>query len=100
MQWTPLVHHQTTNIQNNFRLSFRQSTYTSHLQCPNEFYDYMHHNAGERNHTEWAGSTPTPFSMGVVAPEKSKLECKVCHSTPVYIGLGHASHNICAFHIL
>jgi hypothetical protein len=50
----------------------------------------MHRNAGERNNIEWAGSTPTPFSMGIVAPERSKLEYKVCHFTPICIALCHA----------
>ena len=40
---------------------------------------------GEHNNTEWAKSTPTPFSMGIVISKKSKLEYKVCRSTSVYI---------------
>jgi hypothetical protein len=80
----------TTNIQNDFGLTFIRSTCAGHLQCSNEFCDYMHRNAGKRNNTEWAGSTPTPFSMGIIAHERSKLECKVCHSTPICIALCHA----------
>jgi hypothetical protein len=42
----------TTNIQNDFGLSFRRSTCAGHLQCSNDFWDYMHRNAGERNNTK------------------------------------------------
>ena len=80
----------TTNIQNDFGLTFRRSTCAGYLQCSNDFCDYMHRNAGERNNTEYVGSTPTPFSMGIVAPKKSKLECKICRSTPVCMALYHA----------
>ena len=34
----------TTNIQNDFGLSFRRSTCAGHLQCPNDYCDYMHRN--------------------------------------------------------
>ena len=80
MRRTPLVHHQTINIQNGFGLTFMCFTCPSHFQCSNDFCDYMHCNTGECNNTEWAGSTPTPFSMGIVALERSKLECNICHS--------------------
>ena len=68
----------TTNTQNDFGLTFRRSTCACHFQCSNDFCDYMHRNASERNNTEWVGSTPTPFSMGIVAPRRSKLECNTC----------------------
>ena len=77
------------NIQNDFALTFRRSTCEGHLQCSNDFCDYMHRNVGECNNTKWARSTPTPFFMSIVAPEKSKLECKVCRSTPVCMVLCH-----------
>ena len=51
----------TTNIQNNFGLSFRRSTCACHLQYPNDNCDYMHHNGGLLNNTKWIGSTPLPF---------------------------------------
>jgi hypothetical protein len=50
----------------------------------------MNRNRGLRNNTEWAGSTSLPFAMDVVLPTKSTVECKVCHSTPVYIALCNA----------
>ena len=77
----------TTNIQNDFGLSFRRSTCAGHLQCPNDYCDYMHRNGGLRNNTEWAGSTPLPFVVGNVAPTRSTIKCKVCRSTPVCIAL-------------
>ena len=58
----------TTNIQNDFGLSFRRSTCAGHLQCQNDHCDYMHRNGGMRNSTEWAGSTHLPFVVGDVAP--------------------------------
>jgi hypothetical protein len=77
----------TTNIQNNFGLSFRHSTCVCHLQCPNDYCDYMHRNGGLRNNTEWAGSTPLPFFVGNVALIRFNIKCKVCRSTHVYIAL-------------
>jgi hypothetical protein len=77
----------TTNIQNDFGLSFRRSTCAGHLQCHNDYCDYMNRNGGLRNNTEWAGSTPLPFAVGVAPPTKSTVECKVCRSTPVCIVL-------------
>ena len=80
----------TTIIQNDFGLSFRRSSCTGHLQCTNTYCDYLYRNGGIHNCTEWIGSTPIPFSVGDVAPEKSRLECKVCRSTPMCIALSHA----------
>jgi hypothetical protein len=59
----------TTNIQNDFGLSFRRSTYAGHLQCTNTYCDYLYRNGGVRNCTEWIGSTPIPFNVGDVTPE-------------------------------
>lgn len=73
VRWTLLVHHQTTYIQNDFGFSFKRSTCVGHLQCSNEFYDYMHRNAGKCNNTECVISTRTPFSMDVVALEKFQI---------------------------
>jgi hypothetical protein len=61
----------TTNIQNDFGLSFRRSTCAGHLQCQNDYCDYMNRNGGLRNNTEWAGSTPLPFAVGVALPLSS-----------------------------
>ena len=79
-----------TNIQNDFGLFFRRSTCTGHLQCPDDYCNYMYHNGGLRNNTEWAGSTPLPFVVGNIPPTRSSIECKVCHSTLVCIALYHA----------
>ena len=89
----------TTNIQNDFGLSFRWSTYAGHLQCPNDYCDYIHRSGGLRHNTEWANSTPLPFVVDNVPPIKSTTECKVCRSTPVNIALCHAGiiyiHSTC-----
>ena len=76
-----------TNIQNNFGLSFQGSTYASHLQCHNDCCNYIHHNRGVRNNTEWAGSTPLPLVVRNVAPTRSTITCKVCRSIHVCIAL-------------
>ena len=80
----------TTNIQNDFELSFRRSTCARHFQCPNDYYDYVHRNGGLRNNTKWAGSTPLPFVVGNVSPTRSTIECKICRSTLMCIALCHA----------
>ena len=80
----------TTNIQNNFGLSFRHSTCGGHLQCHNDCCDYMHRNGGVRNNTEWANSIHLPFAVGNVAPIRSTIEYKVCCFTHVCIALCHA----------
>jgi hypothetical protein len=76
-----------TNIQNDFGLSFRRSTCAGHLQCHNDYCDYMNRNGGLRNNTEWADSTPLPFAVGNIPPTRSTVECKVCRSTLVCIAL-------------
>ena len=77
-------------MQNDFGLSFRRSTCIGHLQCQNDYYDYMHRNGGMRNSTEWASSTHLLFVIGDVAPARSTFECKVCQSPPMCIILCHA----------
>ena len=67
-----------------------RSTCAGHLQCTNKYYDDLYCNGGVRICTEWIGSTPIPFDVGDVAPEKSRLLFKVCRSTPVCIALCHA----------
>ena len=66
-----------TNIQNDFGLSFRCSSCAGHLQCTSTYCDYLYRNGGVHNCTEWIGSTPILFSVRDVAPEKTRLECKV-----------------------
>ena len=65
-----------TNIQNDLGLSFRRSTCACHLQCPNNYCDYIHRNRGLRNNTKWASSTPLPFFVGNVPHIRSTIECK------------------------
>ena len=78
-----------TNIQNDFGLSFLRSTREGHLQCHNDYCDYMHPNGGLRNNTKWVGSTPLPFVVGYGPPTRSTVEYKICRSTPVCIVLCH-----------
>ena len=79
----------TLNIQNNFVLSFWRSTCVGHIQCHNDYYDYMHGNGGVRNNIEWAGATRLPFDVGNIAFTRSTIECKVCCLTDVCIDLCH-----------
>jgi hypothetical protein len=80
----------TTNIQNEFGLTFRRSSCVGHLQCPNDSCEYLSRNGGVRNSTEWIGITPTPFMVGTVPPEKSKVQCKVCHAAPTCLDVCYA----------
>lgn len=79
------MHHEDNAYSNDFGLTFRCSKCVGHFQCPNDFCDYLHCNVGVRNFGERVGSTLLPFHVGSVTPKKSRLECKVCHSTPIYI---------------
>ena len=81
---------ETTNIQNDFGLSFRRFSCAVHLQCTNIYCDYLYHNRSVHKCTKWIGSILIPFSMGDVPPKKSRLECKVYCSTLVCIALCHA----------
>ena len=77
----------TSNISNDFGLSFRKSACTGHLQCPNEHCNFISWNSGIVNSTEWAGLTPTPFSIGGVPPSTSTVVCKVCRTHLVCLAL-------------
>ena len=50
----------------------------------------MYRNGSVYNCTKWIGSTPIPYFVGDVAPKISRLECKVCHLTAMYIAFCHA----------
>ena len=73
----------TSNISNEFGLTFQKSACTGHLQCPNLDCDYIDRNAGKVNFSEWAGLTPSPFLVGRTAPSNSTLVCKVCRTPPL-----------------
>ena len=60
------------------------------IYSTNKYCDYLYLNGGVHNCIEWIRSTPIPFSVGHVVPEKSRLECKVCRSTPMCIAFCHA----------
>ena len=80
----------TTNIQNEFGLTFRRSSCVGHLQCPNDSCAYLSRNGGVRNSTEWIDITPTPFMVDTEPPKKSKVQCKVCHAAPICLDVCYA----------
>ena len=81
----------TTNILNDFGLSFRRLTCAGqYIQCPNIYCDYMHHNGSLRNNIGRVGSTPLSYVVGDVFPIRSTIECKVYRSIHVCIVLCHA----------
>lgn len=80
----------TTTIQDNYGLLFRHSTCADHLQCQNDYFDYIHCNEGMRNNTKWVGSTFLPIGVGNVSPERIRSECNIWCSTSVCIALCHA----------
>ena len=83
---------------NDFGISFKHSHCVNYLQCPNDYCDYMYHNGGVPNTTEWIESTPIPFYVGNEAHEKSNLKCKVCHSTHMCIVFCHSRMRFVILH--
>ena len=77
----------TTNIKNEYSLTYRKSTCTGHLECPNKNCDYICRNSGKVNKTEWSGVALIPFPIGGGPTEKSTLACKVCQSPPICLAL-------------
>lgn len=77
----------TTNIKNEFGLTYRRSSCTGHLECPNQSCDYICRNNGKVNCTEWSGVALIPFSIGGGPSEKSTLACKVCQTPPICLAL-------------
>ena len=62
----------TTNIKNEYGLTYRKSSCTGHLQCPNMSCDYICRNNGMVNSTEWSGVALVPFSVGG-SPQRNLL---------------------------
>ena len=77
----------TTNIKNDFGLTYRKSTCTGHLQCPNPACDYKCRNEGRTNQTEWSGFAFTPFPVDGALSDKSTLVCKLCQTPPICLAL-------------
>ena len=90
VQLSPLVYHQIKEYPKTFWIIFRRSICACHIPCSNVYCDYIHHNRGLQNNTEWSGSTLLSFVVGNVPPTTSTINCKVCRSTHVYIALCHA----------
>ena len=61
-----------------------------HLQCPNNYSQYMFCNRDVHNYIKRIGLTSIPYSVGDVVSKKSRLECEVYCSMPLYITLCHA----------
>jgi hypothetical protein len=82
--WTKTI---TTNITNDFGLSFRSSTCVGHLRCNNKDYEYLFHRPRifEVNETEFEGCTLQAFVVDQTPPTESTLVCKVCKEPPAYI---------------
>ena len=73
----------TTNVKNDYKLTFRKSVCPGHLQCSNADCDYITRNPGKVNSTEWAGVLPTPYEVGCIRPPNSSLVCKICRIPPI-----------------
>ena len=71
---------------------------------PNTFCEDFSRNGGDHNSTKWIGITPTPFAVEKEPPERSKVQCKICCSTPLcligccaIIICTHTQHPIMSF---
>ena len=79
--WTKTI---TTNIKNDFGLSFRSSTCVGWLRCSNKECDFLKRvpKIFEVNETEFEGCTLQAFVMDQPPPSDSTLVCKVCKEPP------------------
>lgn len=74
----------TSNIANDFGLTFCSSCCAGHLCCNNMGCDYLIRSNRPRdvNETEWKGCTASLFSVGAGPPLGTTLVCKVCKTPP------------------
>ncbi len=79
----------TTNIKNDFNLTFQKACYLGHLQCRNDGCDFFLLNEC-RNETTWIGEVVHDLQGGFFAD--SPPFCKMCNNTPFYV-------NLCATHM-
>ena len=77
----------TTNIKNKYGLTYRNSSCTGHLECPNLSCDSIWRNNGMVNSRKWSGVALVLFSMRGSPTEKSTLACKVCQTPPICLAL-------------
>ena len=82
--WTKTI---TTNITNDFGLSFRYSGCVGHLRCNNKECEYLIRRPRifEVNETEFEGCTLQAFVVDQAPPTDSTLVCKVCKQPPTCI---------------
>jgi hypothetical protein len=82
--WTKTI---TTNITNEFGLSFRSSACVGHLRCNNKECEYLIRRPRifQVNETEFEGCTLQTFVVGQTPPTDSTLVCKVCKEPPTCI---------------
>jgi hypothetical protein len=79
----------TSNIRNDWGLTFRRATCVGHLQCQNKDCDFLSRSS-RMNETEWEGNIVTPFSIGMDPPLHSTITCKICNSPPVCLATCNA----------
>jgi hypothetical protein len=105
--WTKTI---TTNIGNDFGLSFRSSTCVGHLRCNNKECEYLFRRPRifEVNETEFEGCTLQAFVVDQTPPTQSTLVCKVCKEPPacistcgakIYYVTGKINHTRACIHI-
>jgi hypothetical protein len=82
--WTKTI---TTNITNDFGLSFRFSACVGHLRCNNKDCEYLNRRPRifQVNETEFEGCTLQAFVVDQTPPTESTLVCKVCKEPPTCI---------------
>ena len=82
--WTKTI---TTNITNDFSLSFRYSSCASWLRCNNKDCDFLNRKPriAEVNETDFEGCTLQAFLVDQPPPSDSTLVCKTCKEPPTCI---------------
>ena len=82
--WTKTI---TTNITNDFGLSFRSSACVGHLRCNKKECEYLIHRPCifKVNETKFEGCTFQAFVVDQAPPTDSTPVCKVCKEPPACI---------------
>lgn len=84
--WTRTI---TSNISNDFGLTFRTSSCLGHLRCDNVDCEFLTrvHRTTPINETEWEGNSSLPFECGTVPPKDSTIVCSICKVSPSCVAL-------------
>ena len=82
----------TSNIMNDFHLTFRTSSCLGHLRCDNVACDFLSrvHRTTSVNETDWDGICDKPFPVGTNPPLDSTLVCSICKVPPTCIAFCNA----------